>query len=30
MWEAPNMKATNSTEADKFIKEQYRKGWEIA
>ena len=28
-WDAPNMKATNAPEADPFIKEQYRKGWEI-
>jgi predicted dehydrogenase len=28
-WDAANMKATNAPEADKFLKEQYRKGWEI-
>lgn len=28
-WDGPNMKATNAPETDKFIKEQYRKGWEI-
>ncbi|MCY2953231.1 MAG: Gfo/Idh/MocA family oxidoreductase [Planctomycetota bacterium] len=29
VWDGPNMKATNAPEADKFIKETYRKGWEI-
>jgi predicted dehydrogenase len=28
-WDGPNMKATNAPEADQFIKETYRKGWEI-
>jgi len=28
-WDASNMKAPNAPEADKLIKEQYRKGWEI-
>jgi len=28
-WDAANLKATNAPEADKLIKEQYRKGWEI-
>ena len=28
-WDGPNMKAKNAPEADQFIKEQYRKGWEI-
>jgi hypothetical protein len=30
LWDAPNMKAANAPEADAFIKEQYRKSWEIA
>ncbi|OGV68574.1 MAG: oxidoreductase [Lentisphaerae bacterium RIFOXYA12_FULL_48_11] len=30
MWDGPGMKATNSPEAEQFIKEQSRKGWEIA
>lgn len=29
-WDAPNMKATNTSEADRFIREEYRAGWEIA
>ncbi len=29
-WDAKAMKATNAPEADKFIKESYRKGWEVA
>ena len=29
-WDAANLNATNAPEADKLIKEQYRKGWEIA
>jgi hypothetical protein len=29
-WDGENMKATNAPEADQFIKEQYRPGWEIA
>ena len=28
-WDAANMKATNAPEADAFIKENCRKGWEI-
>jgi predicted dehydrogenase len=28
-WDAPNMKARGLPEADGFIKEEYRKGWEI-
>jgi len=28
-WDAEAMKAKNAPEADKFIKEQYRQGWEI-
>ncbi len=29
-WDAANLKATNAPEADAFIKETYRPGWEIA
>jgi hypothetical protein len=29
-WDGPAMKATNYPEAEKFLKETYRKGWEIA
>lgn len=29
-WDAKAMKATNAPEADKFLKEQYRAGWEVA
>lgn len=29
-WDAKAMKATNAPEADKFIKESYRPGWEIS
>ena len=29
-WDGENMKATNAPEAEKFLKEPYRKGWEIA
>ena len=28
-WDAKAMKATNAPEADKFLKEEYRKGWEV-
>ena len=28
-WDSANMKAKNAPNADQFIKEQYRKGWEI-
>jgi predicted dehydrogenase len=28
-WDGPNMKATNAPEADKYIKREYRKGWEV-
>lgn len=28
-WDSENMKATNAPEADRFLKEEYRKGWEI-
>jgi predicted dehydrogenase len=29
-WDGPAMKATNAPEADAFLKETYRSGWEIA
>jgi predicted dehydrogenase len=29
-WDAKAMKATNAPEADKFLKETYRAGWEVA
>jgi hypothetical protein len=29
MWDGPNLKAASAPEADPFIKEPYRKGWEI-
>jgi len=29
-WDGPNMKATNAPEADAFLKETYRPGWEVA
>jgi hypothetical protein len=29
-WDAVNMKATNAPEADAFLKEEYRAGWEIS
>jgi predicted dehydrogenase len=29
-WDAKAMKATNAPEADKYIKESYRSGWEVA
>src|SRR5882724_4924445 len=29
-WDAKAMKATNAPEADKFLKESYRPGWEVA
>jgi len=28
-WDAANMKATNAAEADAFLKDNYRKGWEF-
>ena len=28
-WDGPAMKATNAPEADKYVKREYRKGWEI-
>ncbi len=29
-WDAKNLKATNSTEADAFISKEYRAGWEVS
>jgi len=29
-WDAANLRASNAPEAEKFIKREYRKGWEIA
>jgi predicted dehydrogenase len=29
-WDAANLKATNCPAADKYIKKEYRKGWEVA
>ncbi|MGH7970124.1 MAG: Gfo/Idh/MocA family protein, partial [Limisphaerales bacterium] len=29
-WDSKAMKATNAPEADKFLKETYRSGWEVA
>jgi predicted dehydrogenase len=28
-WDAPNLKFTNVTEANQFVKREYRKGWEV-
>ena len=28
-WDAANLKATNCPEADRFIRREYRKGWEL-
>ena len=28
-WDAKALKATNAAEADKFIKKEYRKGWDV-
>ena len=28
-WDSANLKAKNAAEADRLIKEEYRKGWEI-
>jgi hypothetical protein len=28
-WDGPNMKSTNEPAADKFVKRDYRKGWEL-
>jgi hypothetical protein len=29
LWDAPNMKATNTPEADKYIKPAFRDGWSL-
>jgi hypothetical protein len=29
-WDAANLKVTNAPDADRFVKREYRKGWEIA
>lgn len=29
VWDSPNLKIPNSTAADKFVRREYRKGWEI-
>jgi predicted dehydrogenase len=28
-WDAKKLKATNASEADKFVRKEYRKGWEL-
>ncbi len=28
-WDSANLKATNCPEADKFLRKEYRKGWEV-
>jgi hypothetical protein len=28
-WDAPNMKATNAPQADQFLRDAYRSGWEL-
>ncbi len=28
-WDAANLKATNTSKADKYIRKEYRKGWEV-
>ena len=28
-WDAENLKATNCPEADKYIRKEYREGWEV-
>ena len=30
LWDGPNCKATNAPEAERFIKEPYRQGWQIS
>jgi predicted dehydrogenase len=30
LWDAANIKATNCPEADKFIRREYRKGWQLS
>ena len=29
-WDAANLKVTNTTEADKYLRKEYRKGWEVS
>jgi len=29
-WDAAKLKATNVPEADKYVRKEYRKGWEVA
>ena len=29
-WDAEKLKATNCSEADAYVRKQYRKGWELA
>ena len=29
-WDGPNMRATNTTEAEKFVRRHNRKGWQIS
>jgi len=29
LWDAENMRATNAPDADAFLKDSYRKGWEV-
>jgi len=29
-WDAKNLRATNSTKADEYVRKQYRQGWELA
>jgi len=28
-WDAAGMRATNAKEADRYLREEYRKGWEL-
>jgi hypothetical protein len=29
-WDGPNMKVTNVPDADRYLKDTYRPGWELA
>jgi hypothetical protein len=29
LWDPPNMKFTNSTEASRFLRPEYREGWTL-
>jgi hypothetical protein len=29
-WDAANLKVTNSTAADKYLRKEYRSGWEVS